>query len=50
MIGDNPETDVKGARALAMQAILVGAATWVQAPRSPVLQWRSSPAIARSEP
>lgn len=28
MIGDNPDTDVKGARALAMNALLVGSTTW----------------------
>lgn len=30
MIGDNPDTDVKGAKALAMRAILVGPATWLK--------------------
>ena len=30
MIGDNPDTDVKGAMALGMRALLVGAATWME--------------------
>ncbi|ATY34187.1 HAD-IIA family hydrolase [Sphingomonas psychrotolerans] len=32
MIGDNPDTDVKGANALAIHALLVGRTTWKQSP------------------